>query len=178
MPEPTGTPPDPRDELSIRTPHSSPSRHRPTSRAFAALTALACCALLAGCALSEGSGLSPTEARDAFLDVIDRTQSVAGGTWERQDDPTPRSCTVPLWAEGQRYPALRLAPAPDGSDERDEIVEEVTQLWRELGYRVEVSSVGGAVELKAHESRFESLILRLSPNGMTLQGESECRPAE
>lgn len=130
--------------------------------------------VLSGCTLDAGSGQTPEQARDAFRAVLDSTQRELGGAWQVNDDPTPRGCTIPLWVEGERYPGLRLGPVPEAPTESLRIVAEH---WTSLGYTVEQNHVGDVTELSAGGTRFDSLIFRVSDSGMTLQGESECRPS-
>lgn len=136
--------------------------------------AIALVLALSGCALSTGSAQSPSEARDAFRAVLDGTQQVLGGEWEISDDPTARGCVIPLWVDGTRYPALRLAPPPADSDAA---VQLVSAHWEELGYSIEISTVGDATELEGTNPYGALVIFRISSDAMTLQGESECRPA-
>lgn len=128
---------------------------------------------LSGCAIAAGSGLSAAEARDAFTVILDETQAAVGGHWEVRDDPTARGCTIPLWVEGERFPALRVSELPDP---QADALDTVRELWQELGLSVESSEVGKATELQATGKHGEALIFRISDGGMTLQGESECRP--
>jgi hypothetical protein len=142
---------------------------------------------LSGCALSAGSGLSADKARDAFTLILDETQTAVGGQWENRDDPTARGCTLPLWVEGERFPALRISPQLEAADNADssedtahvdagDAVETVRAVWKDLGLTVKSATVGKATELQATGEHGESLIFRVSDNVMTLQGESECRP--
>lgn len=130
---------------------------------------------LCGCALQAPSEGTDAEARDRFIAVLDEAQRAVGGSWEVQDDPTPRECVVPLGVVGQRYPALRVGDAPPSIDGSAEIVEE---LWRDAGLSVQRATVGDVVEVKATSSFGELFIFRVSASASTLQGESECRPAE
>lgn len=134
---------------------------------------LALALLLAGCVIDPGSGRSPAEAREAFVAVLDSTQSLLGDGWQVDDDPTPRGCTIPLWVPGERYPGLRLGPMPRDSAAA---LETVADHWVDLGFTIEENLIGDVIELKAGETEFDSLIFRISESGMTLQGESECRP--
>ncbi|MET1044213.1 MAG: hypothetical protein ABWX59_08865 [Microbacteriaceae bacterium] len=128
---------------------------------------------LSGCAVGAGSGRSAQEAGDDFRQVLNDTQHAVGGEWEVRDDPTPRGCSIPLWVEGERYPALRIGTLPTTAAQLLALVEEY---WSGLGYAVESTDVGEATELQAIGEHDETFIFRVSDNGMTLQGESECRP--
>ncbi|PJJ71809.1 hypothetical protein CLV46_1362 [Diaminobutyricimonas aerilata] len=136
----------------------------------ALLPVLVASALLGGC--SAPGGLDPAEARDRFTTVLDDTQNEVGGEWENVDDPTARNCTIPLFVDGTRYPALRLADAPRDASEA---AAAVTEYWQGLDYRVDSTAVGDVTELQG-SGRGEVLVFRVSDDGMTLQGESECRP--
>lgn len=151
-------------------------RKRTPRHAQRSLTAVAVLALVfgaTGCALDDGTGTSSETARDAFIAVLDSTQQRLGGEWQVEDDPTARGCVIPLWVDGERYPGLRLGPVPDDSTDA---LNTVTEHWTDLGFTVEETLVGDVVELKAGDIDFDSLIFRVSESGMTLQGESECRP--
>lgn len=135
----------------------------------ALLTVLVVPVLLGGCV---ASGLDATQARDRFTAVLDDTQDAVGGEWENADDPTARSCVIPLWVDGTRYPALRLAGPPA---DVTEAARAVGDYWRTLDYAVETTAVGDVTELQGSAGG-ELLVFRVSDDGMTLQGESECRP--
>lgn len=148
-------------------------RTGPRSRWFArglAAVAPATVLVLAGCTASD----SPTadEARTEFLAALDDTQAMLGGTWDNRDDPTPRGCLLSLWADGIQYPALRIGPDPHSVEST---VRAVETLWEEWGYRTERTSIGAAVEVQGSDDG-ALLVFRASTQGMTLQGESSCRP--
>lgn len=137
------------------------------------LTIAAVLVSVSGCALQSPSEVTDAEARDRFLAVIDETQQLVGGVWQVDDDPTPRGCTVPVWVAGERYPALRVSEDPRG----DGHAERVQQAWEDHGLEVDRALVGDVVELKAESEFGEVYLFRVSEQAMTLQGESECRPA-
>jgi hypothetical protein len=105
--------------------------------------------------------------------VLNDTQTALGGRWDVQDDPTPRGCNVRLWQDGIHYPALRVAPAPASVSSA---ISEVKALWARVGFSVAVNDIGAVTEVQARSPFNELLIFRVSTDGMTLQGESECRP--
>lgn len=129
---------------------------------------------LGGCAISAGSGSTPAEARDALRDALDATQQELGGAWDNRDDPTSRGCVIPLWVDGERYPALRVGPAPRDAGAALAVV---ATIWAERGYAVDTTVVGDVTELQARTPVDALLVFRVSAEAMTLQGESECRPA-
>lgn len=122
-----------------------------------------------------GSGTSPVEARAELYDVLDETQELVGGSWDNQDDPTARGCVIPIWVDGEKYPALRIGSPPD---DPQVALAAILDAWDEWGFTVEKTIVGDVNELQAHNSYNELLIFRVSDDAMTLQGESECRPSE
>lgn len=130
---------------------------------------------LGGCALQPVSDVSDSEARDRFIAIVDDAQSAIGGRWKSDDDPTPRECTIPLWVAGQRYPVLRVGEPPSSPERAADAAE---QAWRDDGMRVERQTVGDVLEVSATSDHGELVILRVSDNAATLQGESECRPTE
>ena len=115
-------------------------------------------------------GPTPQQARTELHDVLAQTQDLTGGDWSDQDDDAPRSCTVQWGLAGVSYAALRIS-ASTGS------LESVARAWERWGYDVERTTVGPVSQLVARASG-ELLIFRESDRGMTLQGESACRPAE
>jgi hypothetical protein len=127
---------------------------------------------LSGCALPMGSG-SAADARDRMYDVLGSTEDQLGGQWDDQDDPTARGCSFPIWASGSHYPALRVGSRPTNARSA---IESVSKLWKKLGYALESHTVGSVTELKGTASLDRLLVLRVSADAMTLQGESECRP--
>jgi hypothetical protein len=143
----------------------------------ATLASLAAALTLAGsgsgCALGSGNGITAEAARTSLYATLDETQDRLGGQWDNQDDPTPRGCSVALWSEGEMYPALRVGTPP----ERPEYaVESVSAYWDGLGLVLSTTDVGDVVELQGESDEGEIVILRVSAEAMTLQGESECRP--
>ena len=129
---------------------------------------------LGGCAVTAGSGLSPHEARGELYSVLDQTEETVGGVWENQDDPTARGCVIPLWIEGELFPGLRIGSPPS---DLTRTLDAVEQAWSDWGYRVEQTRIGEVVELQGRNGVQELLVFRVSEDAMTLQGESECRPA-
>lgn len=128
-----------------------------------------------GCALNGGSGDSSATARGALYRLLDDTESSLGGRWENQDDPTPRGCVIRLWKEGELYPALRVGPAPDHAERA---VSSTVELWQERGRETSRTDIGDVIEVKGTSDEGEIVILRVSDEAMTLQGESECRPVQ
>ena len=143
-------------------------------KSFVTLAAAAAAVLcVSGCVVAPGSGVTPDEARDRFLGVLDSTQEAVGGSWENHDDPTARNCTIPLWVEGIRFPGLRLGEAPDSPKSALETVE---QHWEAHDVASERTEVGDVTELRGSSATGDLYIFRASEDAMTLQGESECRP--
>lgn len=128
---------------------------------------------LGGCAIQPASELSASEARVQFYSVLDQTQAAVGGAWDVLDDPTARGCVIPLWVEGEKFPGLRIGPAPR---DPQQLANELYSQWRGWGYRVSRSRIGDVIELKARGAADEVLLFRVSALAMTLQGESGCRP--
>lgn len=112
------------------------------------------------------------EARAEFFDLVDATQQLAGGTWENRDDPDTRGCVLPDGADGRAFSALRLADPPAAP-----VADAVAAAWDELGFSVSRTQIGPVLQLVATGVASEIFILRVSEHAMTLQGESECRPA-
>jgi hypothetical protein len=130
-------------------------------------------ASLTGCMIVPGSGVTPDEARDRFIAILDSTQDALGGRWENRDDPTVRSCTIPLWVEGVRYPGLRLGKAPGSPTSALKTVE---AYWKTVDIAAERNEVGDVTELRGTNDAGDLFIFRANDGAMTLQGESECRP--
>jgi hypothetical protein len=132
-------------------------------------------ALVTACAADADAGKTPERARDRLYNTLDETQGVLGGTWDNQDDPTSRGCVIPLWTDGELYPALRVGTPPT---DIGRAVKSAATLWRTLGYTVEEAKINAVVELQAKGAHGEVAILRISRDAMTLHGESECRPVD
>ena len=128
---------------------------------------------LSGCTAGNSGGGSAESARDRLYGLLDETQVVLGGTWENQDDPTSRGCVIPLFTEGEMYPALRVGTPPARVADA---VASVTTLWRTRGYTVDEAAIDTVREVQAEGDNGEIAILRVSAEAMTLHGESECRP--
>ena len=131
--------------------------------------------ILCGCAIQPGSGLTASQARVQFYSVLDDTQNAVGTqTWANLDDPTARGCVIPLLIEGNQFPGLRIGPAPRNPEAT---ANQVYTSWTSWGYKVDRSVIGPVIELHGTRAIDEVLIFRVSDKAMTLQGESECRPA-
>jgi len=145
------------------------------SRGLGVVCAIALALLvLSGCAIQPGSGLSASQTRVQFYAALDETQVAVGGTWDVLDDPTARGCVIPLWVEGEKFPGLRIGPAPR---DPQATANEVYAAWRARGFSVVRSRIGEVIQLQARGDHDELLLFRVSATAMTLQGESECRPA-
>ncbi len=159
----------------------TPSRLRELlARGVGAACLLVLPALLLGSCMLQPSARAVTDptaldARAALTSVLDDTQDLLGGTWDSQDDPTPRSCAVQWGLAGDAYAALRLSSSvPDSR-----ALESVRRVWERLGYTVAFTAVGPASQLTATKGLTDGfMVFRMSDRGMTLQGESACRPAE
>jgi hypothetical protein len=129
-------------------------------------------AVLTGCSAS-GSGISAEQSRDRFYANLDSTQEALGGAWTVQDDSTPRGCSLALWSQGESYAALRLGPVPVDVSAAVTVGRDAL---RRQGYHTTIGEVGDVTELRAHGSGTEVVTFRVTDDGMTLQGESDCRP--
>lgn len=119
-------------------------------------------------------GMSAEQARLHFSSVLDETQDLVGGVWENQDDPIARGCLLPVFSEGISFPALRTS---DGPRDPEATADEVLEAWSGWGYDVERVSIGSVIQLLGTTEQEETIIFRVNERAMTLQGESECRPA-
>ncbi|TAL44383.1 MAG: hypothetical protein EPN91_04500 [Salinibacterium sp.] len=143
------------------------------SGGIAALSILICAASLCGCSASV-AGPTVAQARERFYSVLDETQAAVGGVWENRDDSLARSCVIPNQSDGKQYPGLRIGSAPSDPEKS---VQRVVNAWVHLGYSVKRTMIGDIAELQGRNAQDELLIFRVSDAAMTLQGESECRPA-
>jgi hypothetical protein len=141
-------------------------------RLLVAPAVIVAAAALSGCAAA-GGGTSAEESRDRFYASLDSTQEALGGAWEVQDDSTPRGCDLPLWMQGESYAALRLGPMPEDVSAAVSIARDAL---RQMGYDTTIGEVGDVTELRAHREKTEVITFRITDDGMTLQGESDCRP--
>ena len=113
---------------------------------------------------------SLAEARSALYAALDETQQLIGGVWSNQDDPNSRGCILGD-DTGRTFSALRIAtPIADPSSA-------VAAAWEDAGYTVDSTEIGPVSQLIGTNAGAALLIFRLSDRAMTLQGESECRPA-
>ena len=131
--------------------------------------------LLGSCmtrAQADSASDAPTlaQARSDLYSTLDETQELIGGSWSNLDDPNSRGCILGGTA-GRTFSALRTAsPVGDPSSA-------VAAAWEEEGYTVDSSQIGPVAQLIGTNEGAALLIFRLSDRAMTLQGESECRPA-
>lgn len=130
--------------------------------------------LLGGCGVQPLPGVSAEQAQLQFFSALDSTQELVGGVWENQDDPIARGCVLPVWSEGISFPALRTS---DGPRDPDAIASSVVDAWSGWGYDVERVDIGSVIQLLGTTPQHEVIIFRVNERAMTLQGESECRPA-
>lgn len=141
-------------------------------------TALVAAVGLSGCALGAGNGPTSEQARERFHEALDDTQDALGGSWKNQDDPTSRGCSVALWVEGISYPGLRIGPMPgDVPGDVSKAIDTARDTLGDLGFKIDASEdVGEVLELRATRDGGEFVLFRITDEGMTLQGESACRP--
>lgn len=131
--------------------------------------------LLGSCMVPAHTATSPdastlAEARSDLYAALDDTQRLIGGQWSNQDDPDSRGCAIGD-SPGRTYSALRIAdPVADP-------LSAVTAAWEGDGYSVERLEIGPVSQLTGTNAGAALLIFRLSDRAMSLQGESECRPA-
>lgn len=132
--------------------------------------------LLGSCMhVAPAPALSAEQARDDYRAVLDDTQRLIGGDWVDQDDPTPRSCLVQWGLSGESFASLRISSAAASP----RVLDWIQRQWERDGYSVERTAIGPVSQLTATTGLTgELMILRVSDRGMTLQGESACRPAE
>ena len=115
---------------------------------------------------------APGEPTADFFVVLAATQDLAGGAWSVQDDPTARSCVLPDGSEGETFSALRISSMPAAA------LNTVAAAWEDYGYSVDRASIGPVSQLIGTNDASGVLIFRVSERAMTLQGESDCQPAE
>jgi hypothetical protein len=137
--------------------------------AFTAVVAAAVVAGLSGCAISSET----VHSRASFYEFLDTTQSLVGGDWDSQDDPTPRGCELSIWGQGHTYPGLRIGSSPSS---QSHALAAVRSSWELVGFAVEQSSIGQSIELKGVGDRGEMVFFRVGSGGMTLSGTSACAP--
>lgn len=126
-----------------------------------------------GCATSVPDATAE-QARDGLYATLNETQRLLGSDFINRDDPTARGCALGLWREGDQFPALRVGTA---AGDASVAVATVSAYWDRLGYALTTSSVGPVQELQGENDAGEVVILRVSDDSVTLQGESECRPS-
>jgi hypothetical protein len=107
----------------------------------------------------------------SFSAVIPETQSIVGGEWQVQDDPNSRGCILPNGTAGRTTSVLRIG-------EPSSAIDAVAVYWEAQGYTVQRLDIGPVTQLLATTGAGQQLIVRASDRATTLQGESECRPAE
>jgi len=140
-------------------------------RLLVAPVVLVAAAVLSGCSTPDGG--SAEQSRDRFYASLDSTQEALGGAWTVQDDTTPRGCDLPFWARGESYAALRLGSMPE---DVSAAVSVARNALREQGFTTTIDEVGSVTELRARRTGTEIVTFRVTDDGMTLQGESDCRP--
>jgi hypothetical protein len=135
--------------------------------------------LLGSCMVRVGPAQAPdapslAEAHTALLATLDDTQELIGGVWSNQDDPNSRGCILGD-GPGRTFSALRTsAPVADLVADPSSAV---AAAWEHAGYTVDSTEIGPVTQLIGTSAGAALLIFRLSDRAMTLQGESECRPA-
>ncbi len=130
--------------------------------------------VMGGCVMQPVTGMSIEQPQTQFFSVLEQTEVLIGGEWDNRDDPTPRGCVIALGIEGESFPALRFGEPPR---QVDSTLAAIAVAWTDFGYTVDMVDIGPVVQLSGTRGADELVVVRASDLAITLQGESECRPA-
>jgi hypothetical protein len=136
--------------------------------------------LLAGCASPAPAPAadSPKESQQKMLALLDEVQAEIGGTWENEDSPSPRSCTISGTSEeGVTFTGNRTQKGPAMDDEK---ISDVLALWESKGFDAGKGKMGMFVSVLAvnrDDKNFYSQLL-IAEYSTSISGQGACVPGD
>ena len=138
------------------------------------VTLAAATVLLAGCSPQEGTDMTPDQAREDLVTLIESTAEELGGTWEASNQPYPDGCTFSGGAPGVRYNyGLRTLPGND----RAAAAERVAAHWEAKGLEVRVI-LDPPASVFATGGPSTNLSFAAGPESYFVSGSSVCVPGD
>jgi hypothetical protein len=153
------------------------------NRPRAAITIVAAAAvLLVGCSSGDTSGkktdragsMTTDQAKQAVVDIVDRSYAELGGEWTIRSGPAVQSCVLPSGDSGAAYSYImdRKAGGTPHSD-----VAKLQDFWKANGITTEAYENGGndlVRGVRGAGGPTTSIDLYADPIGYTIEGLSEC----
>jgi hypothetical protein len=131
---------------------------------------------LVACSEGEVFEVTPEEARDEFLVLIEATQDSLGVDFEVRDNPTSQEwCDTPGGQRGRNFLVDRFGPAPE---DRDAALATVRELWEGWGYAVREVEIGPVKILEARPEHDAYMEFGATAHSLDLSGHSGCIPPE
>ncbi|MEV8272810.1 hypothetical protein [Microbacterium sp. NPDC077184] len=138
------------------------------------VTLAAATVLLAGCSPQEGTDMTPDQARDNLIALIESTAAELGGAWEDPIQPYPEGCTMSGGASGVRYNS-GAGSAPSADPEVD--AERVAEYWRSLGMEARVV-LDPPAAVFATGGASTNISFDAGPQSSSILGSSVCVPGD
>jgi hypothetical protein len=156
--------------------------HRLTSTPAAITIAVAATVFLCGCA-SEHTTVEPhtmtsDRAKEAIVDLVDRSYAEIGGDWTVRSGPAVQSCSVPSGGSGAAFTYI-VDRAPGGDPSSD--IERLQDFWSGEGITAGPYENGGSNPvhgLSGVGGPTTSIDLYADPAGYTIEGLSVCTPGD
>lgn len=159
----------------------SPAAHPTVVRRahLSGVAALAAVLVLAGCSSpSPAPTDSPKESQQKMLALLDEVQAEIGGTWENEDSPSPRSCTISGTSdEGVTFTGNRRQ---EGPAMRDGKIDDLLALWESEGFDAGKGQMGVFARVLAvnrdDKSYYNELLI--GTRSTSISGQGQCVPGD
>lgn len=153
------------------------------TRTPAAITiAAAAVVLLAGCTTEHTTAEPPTmtsaQAKQAVVDIVDRSYAEIDGDWTIRSGPAVQSCPLPGSGTGAAYSYI-VDRKPGGTPQSD--VAKLQDLWKAKGITTQAYENSGKDPVRGVRGfggPTTSIDLYADPVGYTIEGLSVCTPGD
>lgn len=144
----------------------------------AAITIAAAVVLLAGCTTehttAEQRTMTSAQAKQAVVDIVDRSYAEIGGDWTIRSGPAVQSCPLPGSGTGAAYSYI-VDRKPGGTPQSD--VAKLQDLWKAKGITTQAYENSGKDPVRGVRGfggPTTSIDLYADPVGYTIEGLSVC----
>jgi hypothetical protein len=113
-----------------------------------------------------------------MLALLDEVQAEIGGTWENEDSPSPRSCTISGTSDdGVTFTGNRKQEGPAIDDEQ---IDTLLALWESKGFDAGQAEMGVLVSVLAvnrDDKTFYNQLL-IGEFSTSISGQAACVPGD
>lgn len=154
------------------------------TRTITTVTIVAAAAvLMSGCSragntVNDDVTMTSDEAKQAIVEIVDRSYTEIGGDWTIRSGPAVQSCELPSGDPGAAFTYI-VDRAPGGDPSSD--IEELQDFWSGEGIAASPYENGGSDPvhgLSGVGGPTTSIDLYADPAGYTIEGFSVCTPGD